>query len=96
MNTTTPKTKNSEDLARKIVKRFLTKSSKRFGSLVLEVDNTALGSYMKKVRLKAGVKAINIAREMGCHRSEITVLEAGAKPWNFDKLVGYISALDKE
>ena len=83
------------DTAAKLVKKFNTLPSKRFGELVTEVNHEDMSAYIRKARIAKKITATSIAREMGMSRCEVHFLETGARKWNIEKLVKYISALNK-
>jgi predicted transcriptional regulator len=83
-----------KDLANQIVKNNLTVPSKRFGSIVLEVDDKGIGNSVRELRLKKEIEAQDIAEAMRETKCLLSLLEHGERKWNLERLVAYISAVN--
>lgn len=82
------------EIAQEMIEEALV-SSKRFGSIVPEVDHVRLGEAAKKYRKRAGVFATDVGRILELTKVQINFLESGAKMWDAKTLRRYLSAIER-
>lgn len=56
-------------------------------------DDESIGSRMKVLRMKRGLKASWVAEEMGLKGPMLTMLEAGQRHWTKEKLANFKKAI---
>lgn len=82
-----------EILAKKIVSESAVAESKRWGTLFADVSDEKVGQRLRSLRKSRGVKAVDVAAEMGCENTTVCNLEKGRFKWDREKVLEYVSAI---
>ena len=80
-------------IAQEMIRDSVKAPSRKFGSLLLELDNELLGKKATQFRLEHNVKAVEVAKVLKLTRAAICRLETGRKAWDKHSLQTYLAAV---